>query len=370
MGHLNRERFGEAGHNKEYPDYEFERRGVPRPDMGNSKDLARLEQGEGGAWLRDGDAGKGNGVPDERMQRFPRRNGYDGRGTPSGPRPAGPDGQGYSRPSGPGRGGGFPGSHSVDPDGRGRGEVRGRRLDPRIVDGPDGRGHRIGLGSEGGEGRGYRMESQSREGGGRGLRMDGRVMGSEGGRGLGPSDGRGLGPAVRGSALDSRAARPDSAGLGGDGRGSRLDRGPGGEVGGRGSWQNEEEEEYVWDDMKPPQGRDPEARVLDGKVDDWYAGARDREMGKAGSFGRPGTDSVVGGLDDWRRVGSGPPADQFSGSAGMRAALRRVGLFPWTGAIGPFVEVMQDGLFCSVNMFGDGVVWEGVTSSCAACEDL
>lgn len=279
--------------------------------MGNSKNLDRLDQGESGAWLRDGDAGKGNGVPDERIQRYPRRNGYDAR-TSSGPRPLGPDGQGYSRPSGPGRGGGFSVSQSVDPDSRGRGEVRGRRMDPRIVEGPDGRGHRMGLGSEGGEGRGYRMDSRTPglEGGGRGLRMDGR--------GLGPV-------AVRGSGLDNRATRPDSAGLGAaDGRGSRLDRGSGGEIGGRGSWQNEEEEEYVWDDMKP-QGRDPEQRVGDGKADEWYGG--DRDMGRPGSSSRPGVESV-GGLEDWRRVGSGSQAEQFSGSAGMRAALRRVGLLP------------------------------------------
>jgi len=152
--------------------------------------------------------------------------------------------------------------------------------------------------------------------------MDGRGMGPEG-RGLGP-DGRGLGPVVRALGLDNRATRPDSAGLGADTRGSRLDRASGGEAGGRGSWQNEEEEEYVWDDMKP-QGRDAEQRVGDGKVDEWYGG--DRDKGRPGSSSRPGMESV-GGLEDWRRVGSAPQAEQFSGSAGMRAALRRVGLSP------------------------------------------
>ena len=160
--------------------------------------------------------------------------------------------------------------------------------------------------------------------GGRGQRMDGRGMGL---------DGRGLGPVVRGSGLDNRATRPDSAGIGGDGRGSRLDRGSGGEIGGRGSWQNEEEEEYVWDDMKP-QGRDVEQRVGDGKVDEWYGG--DRDMGRAGVSSRPGMESV-GGLEEWRRAGSGPQAEQFGGSGGMRAALRRVGLFPWSAVVSPFL---------------------------------
>lgn len=332
VGQLNRERFGEAGYNKDYPDYEFERRGVLRPDGGNSRNVDRVDQGESGAWLRDGDAGKGNGVADERAQRYPRRNGYDARAS-SGPRPLGLDGQGYSRPSGPGRGGAFPEPQSVDPDGRGRGAVRGRRMDPRMVEGPDGRGQRIGVGSEGGEGRGYRMDGRNAgvEFGGRGQRMDGRGMGVDG-RILGP-DGRGLGPVVRGSGLDNRATRPDSAGIGGDGRGSRLDRGSAGEVGGRGSWQNEEEEEYVWDDMKP-QGRDAEQRVGDGKAEEWYGG--DRDMGRAGVSSRAGMESV-GGLEEWRRVGSGSQGEQFGGSGGMRAALRRVGLFPGSGVRSPFL---------------------------------
>ena len=322
MGHLNRDRFGEPGYTKgppsDYSEYELERRGVVRPDMGDSKKLDRLDQGESGAWLRDGDAGKGNGIPDQRIQRYPRRNGYDARPS-TGARPLGVDGQEYSRPSGPGRGA-FSVSHSADPDSRGRGEVRGRRMDPRIVEGPDGiRAHRIGVGSEGGEARGFRVESRipGREIGGRGVRADSRGTGPEG-RGL---DSRGVGP-VWDSGLDNRAVRPDSAGLGVGSRGSRLDRDGGGEVRGRGSWQNEDEEEYVWDDMRP-QGGDPDERVGDGKGDEWYGG--DRDMGRGCSSSRPGME-LGGGLEDWRRGGSGPHSEQFSGSTGMRAALRRVGI--------------------------------------------
>ena len=212
-------------------------------------------------------------------------------------------------------------SQSVDPDSRGRSEVRARRLDPRLVEGQDGiRAQRIGVGSEGGDGRGYRMESRipGREGGGRGARMDGRGMGPEG-RGLGP-DSRGVG-VVRGSGVENRGARADSAGLGGDSRGSRLNVGGGGEVGGRGSWQNEDEEEYVWDDMEA-QARDGDERVGDGRVEEWYGGERD--VGRAGSSSRGGMESG-GGLEEWRRGGSGGQSEQLSGSAGMRAALRRVG---------------------------------------------
>jgi pre-mRNA cleavage complex 2 protein Pcf11 len=299
-GNLSRDRFGESGYKKgpppDYPEYDFERRGLLRPETG--------------------DTGKGNGASDERVQRYPGRNGYDAR-LFSGARPLGGDGQLYNRPSGPGRGGAFSVSQSLDADSRGRGEMRARRMDPRIVEGPDGiRAHRIGVGSEGGDGRGYRVESRipGREIGGRGVRIDSRGMGPDGrGSGL---DSRGVG-AVRGSGL-----RPDSAGLGAGSRGLRLDRDGGGEVRGRGSWQNEDEEEYVWDDIRP-QGRDLEDRSGNGKVDEWYGGDMRRGLSSTRSAMEPGV-----GLEDWRRGGSGPHSEQFSGSAEMRAALRRVRLLP------------------------------------------
>ncbi|KAG0571674.1 hypothetical protein KC19_VG033100 [Ceratodon purpureus] len=305
-GHLNRDRFGEPGYSKgpssEYPTYEFGRRRLPRSETG--------------------DTGKDNGTSDDRTQRYPRRNGYGARPS-TGARPLGVDGHGYNRPSGPGRGGAFSLSQFVDPDPRGSGEVRGRRMDPRIariVEGLDGiRAHRIEEASEGGEARGFRVESRipGREIGGSGGTVDSRGMGPVG-RGL-CSGSCGVGFAVRGSGLDNHALRADNAGLGGGGRGSGLGRDEAGEVGGRGSWQNEDEEEYVWEDMRS-QGRGLRERVGDGKLEEWYG--RDRDIGRSCGSGRPGME-LAGGLEDWRRGGGGAELEQFSGSVGMRAALRR-----------------------------------------------
>ncbi|KAG0574473.1 hypothetical protein KC19_VG265100, partial [Ceratodon purpureus] len=263
IGLFNRDRFGEPGYNKsppaDYLDNEFERPGVVRPDIGNSKEMDRLDLGENGAWPRDGDAGKGNKIPDHRTQRYPRRNAYDARPS-TGARPLGVDGHGYSRSSGPGRGGAFSVSQLVDPDFRGRGEVRGRRMDPRIVEGPDRIGaQRIGAGSEGGEAWDLRVESRipGREIGERCGTMDSRCMGPEG-RGLG-SDSCGIGGVVRGSGLDNRAVRADSAGLGGGGRGLGLARDEGGGVGER---KNEDDEEHVREDLRP-KGWGPEERLGD-----------------------------------------------------------------------------------------------------------
>nr|XP_024398666.1 uncharacterized protein LOC112293458 isoform X2 [Physcomitrium patens] len=324
IGHFNRERLAEPGYNKEltldYSDYELGRRGVPRPEIGKLRKLERLDQGESGSWLREGDAEKGNGVPDERSQRHPRRNGCrDDPRQSLGARPVGVDGQDYSRTSGPGRGGAFLASQSVDLGSRGRGEVRSRRMDPRIPVGADGRGRRIGLGSEVEEGRGYRIDSRTRslEAGGRGNRLDTRGMGLES-RGLVP-DGSGLRPNVRGSVLDNRALRSETVGLGADSRGLRLDRGLGSEVVGRGNWQNEEEEEFQWEDMHP-QVQEPDRKAGDSKADEWLS--VDRDMIRAGNSNRPGIEPV-GGLDDWRRVGSGSQSEQFSGPAAIRGTLRR-----------------------------------------------
>lgn len=306
-------------------DYDFERRGVLRPDLSNSRNLERREQGDSGRWVRDGDAMKDHAAADERPQRYPRRNGYDsiqGQGA----RPSGLDGQGHNRPPGPGRGGAFPPSHSLDWDTRGRGgEGRGMRMDSRGLglEAAEGRGHRVG--PDGGVGQGFRLNSRGLgpEVGGQVQRMDSRGLG-RGSQGS-ALDGRGFGPEMRGVGLESRALRPDPSVAGPDTRIPRVDGSLGSEVHGRDSWQNVEEEEYVWEDMKP-QVREQDQRVGDDKVDDWYAG--DKPLGRPGSAsgrGRGSGTDTTGGVDSWRRPG-GTQSEQYAAASVIRATLRRVGL--------------------------------------------